>query len=104
MYTTEEQKQIASTILNQLGGSRFTSMTGAKDFSVIKEGGMVCKIGRNASSANYIKITLNSMDLYDMEFIRIHGTKITTKKKVTDLYNHMLQDVFIDTTEMYLTL
>jgi len=30
--TKEEQKQIAKTILEQLGGGKFIAMTGAKNF------------------------------------------------------------------------
>lgn len=75
-------------------------MTGAKDFMSI-ENGVTCKIGRNSSNANYLKITVNSMDLYDMEFIRIHGEKITTIKKITDVYNDQLQELFTKTTGMY---
>lgn len=104
MYSKEEQKTIASTILSQLGGNRFIAMTGAKDFMSLKEGGLVCKIGQNASKANYMKITLNSLDLYDMEFIRIHGDKVTTKKQIKNVYNDMLQSIFTKTTEMYLSL
>lgn len=96
-------KQVAATILNQLGGKRFCLMTGAKQLMAL-ENGMTCKIGRNGSNANYLKITVNSMDLYDMEFIRIHGGNMTTKKKVTDIYCDQLQDIFTEVTGLYTSL
>ena len=56
---------VAKEFLNQLGGNKFRVMTGAKNFMGFSEG-LVMKIGRNSSNSNYLKITLNSMDLYDM--------------------------------------
>ena len=61
---------VAKTILEQLGGNKFRMMTGAKNFMSFAEG-LVMKIGRNSSNSNYLKITLNSMDLYDMEFAKV---------------------------------
>lgn len=101
--TKDRQTEIAETILRQLGGKRFILMTGSKDFMSLKEGGLVCKLTRNASGANYLKITLVN-DLYNMEFIRIHAEKMTTKKEVKGVYCDMLQDIFTETTHMYLTL
>lgn len=54
----------AQTILNQLGGNRFVAMTGAKNF-VALENGIKFNIGKNASKANTVKITvLNLSNLH----------------------------------------
>ncbi len=63
---------VAQTILEQLGGSCFIAMTGAKSF--IDHGkGLSFKIGRNCKNVNQVKITLNALDLYDMEFGKKRG-------------------------------
>ena len=92
---------VANTILKQLGGNKFRVMTGAKNFMGIADG-LVMKIGRNSSNSNYLKITLNSMDTYDMEFAKL--TKMGEKKSVTEynnIYNDMLTDQFTAHTGMY---
>ena len=68
---------VAKTILEQLGGNKFRVMTGAKNFMGFTDG-LVMKIGRNSSNSNYLKITLNSMDTYDMEFAKV--TRMGEKK------------------------
>jgi len=62
------------------------------------------KIGRNSKSINYIRIDLKSTDLYDMEFIRLRGSKINVVKKVTGVYNDQLQKMFTKHTGMYTSL
>ena len=92
---------VAKTILEQLGGNKFRVMTGAKNFMGFSDG-LVMKIGRNSSNSNYLKITLNSMDLYDMKFCKL--TRKFEEKSVTeysDVYNDMLTDVFTKHTGMY---
>ena len=92
---------VAKTILDQLGGNKFRMMTGAKNF-VGYENGVSMKIGRNSSNSNYLKITLNSMDLYDMKFCKL--TRKFEEKSVTeysDVYNDMLTEVFEKHTGMY---
>lgn len=107
---------IAKTILQQLGGGRFSAMTGAKNFVAI-ENGIKFDIGRNASKANKVKITVNGLDLYDVEFIKYtpYSFKIsrdglsfkeTQESSVTvaeyeSIYDDMLQDVFTRVTGMY---
>lgn len=107
---------VAQTILNQLGGNRFVAMTGAKNF-VALENGIKFSIGRNASKANTVKITLNGLDLYDIEFIKFTPFKIsvnhktcavTTREEKTeivktynDCYCDMLQEVFTSVTGLY---
>jgi hypothetical protein len=95
---------VAKTILEQLGGNKFRMMTGAKNFMSFAEG-LVMKIGRNSSNSNYLKITLNSMDLYDMEFAKV--TKMGEKKSVTEyknVYNDLMRGTFTAHTGMYTSL
>ena len=92
---------VAKTILEQLGGNKFCMMTGAKNLAG-DENSLSMRIGRNSSNSNYLKITLNSMDLYDMEFAKV--SRMGEKKSVTeysDVYNDMLTDVFRKHTGMY---
>ena len=93
---------VAKTILEQLGGNKFRMMTGAKNFMGFSDG-LVMKIGRNSS--NYLKITLNSMDTYDMEFAKV--SKMGEKKSVSEynnIYCDMLTDQFTAHTGMYTSL
>ena len=92
---------VAETILKTLGGNKFRMMTGAKNLAG-DENSLSMRIGRNSSNSNYLKITLNSMDLYDMEFAKV--SRMGEKKSVTeysDVYNDMLTEVFEKHTGMY---
>lgn len=108
-------KIIAMTILDQLGGNRFIAMTGAKDF--FTNGNDCCfSIPKNASKANRIKIILETDDTYTMEFIKFvsgwfdhknliyHDSKVETIKKVKGLFFDQLTDIFTDVTKMYTSL
>ena len=95
---------VAREILNQLGGNKFRVMTGAKNFMGFSEG-LVMKIGRNSSNSNYLKITLNSMDLYDMKFAKLTRMgELKSVKEYDNVYNDMLTDVFTKHTGMYTSL
>lgn len=114
--TTNRNMEIATTILNQLGGKRFVVMTGAKDFMAIKDG-LKFKIGRNASKANTVEIKLNGLDLYDIRFSKYipcklvvnhkkgtaewKETKDETVKTFKDCYCDMLQELFTEVTGLY---
>ena len=96
--------KVAETILKQLGGNKFCVMTGAKHLAG-DENSLSMRIGRNSSNSNYLKITLNSMDTYDMEFAKL--TRMGEKKSVTEynnIYNDMLQEQFTAHTGMYTSL
>lgn len=102
----------AQTILNQLGGNKFIVMTGAKNF-VALENGIKFNIGKNSSKANTVKITVNGLDLYDVEFIKftpfkfniktgaIREEKIEVIERLEDYYDDMLQDAFTRVTGLY---
>jgi hypothetical protein len=95
----------AQDVLKQLGGNKFVAMTGAKNFVQDKSKKSISfKIGRNAKGINYIRITLNGKDLYDMEFIRVRGGKAKVLKKHNDIYNDQLQNIFTKETGMYTSL
>ena len=97
-------KMIAKTILEQLGGNKFRVMTGAKNF-MDHGNALSMKIGRNSSNSNYMKITLNSMDLYDITFAKV--TKMGEMKSVKEfngVYADMLQEIFTNHTGMYTSL
>ena len=104
MYASEDKYgsgDVARIIWEHLGGNKFRVMTGAKNLLNTGDG-LAMKLGRNSSNSNYLKITLNSMDLYDMEFAKV--SRMGEKKSVTeysDVYNDMLTDVFTKHTGMY---
>ena len=104
-------KDTATTILNQLGGNKFIAMTGAKDFLT---GGndITFKIGKNSSKANMINIILDEDDTYTMKFIKFTNFRMTKTfefieaktevlKEVKGIYCDMLQDLFTQYTGLY---
>lgn len=106
--------EIASTILQQIGGGRFVVMTGSKDMIAI-DGGLRMSLARNASKANRLEITLTGMDTYNMKFYRFtpwrfstrggkfteYPEKITTVKEYNGVYCDQLQELFTNVTGMY---
>ena len=95
---------IANEIYRQLGGNRFRVMTGAK-MMVSTENGIRMRIGRNKTNANFMEVSLNSLDLYDITFTKL--TKMGEMKSVKtydNVYNDMLVSIFESHTGMYTTL
>lgn len=96
--------EIAKTILQQLGGNKFTVMTGAKNY-VAQQDGLSFRLPGNAKykgkTVNYVKITLTPMDLYDVEFGYIRGMKYTVLNTVEGIYFDMLADTFERNTGLY---
>lgn len=94
---------VAKTILQQLGGNRFIAMTGASNL-LADNNYLQFKIGKNASKANFVRVTLEPSDTYKMEFIRVHGGKVTVLETYDDVYNNSLQEAFTSYTGMYTSL
>lgn len=87
--------QVATTILNQLGGHKFIAMTGAKHIVSLGEAIQFRLPSRFAKDGiNLVVIKLNVMDTYDMEFMRIHGSSLKTISKSDGVYADMLQSEF----------
>jgi hypothetical protein len=98
---------IAQTILTQLGGRRFLAMTGARalvahdralSFRLPGAGGF-CKGG-----INRVRITLNALDTYDIEFTRVRGIKVTPVVKLFDVYAEQLREAFTRETGLAVSL
>ena len=87
-------KQIAQTILQQLGGNKFIAMTGAKNLGFTNKG-LQMKIGRNTKGVTHVIIDLDrGKDLYNIEFVKIRGVKRTTVKKLKGVYADQLGKIF----------
>lgn len=100
LSSKERDKEIAGTILKQLGGAyRLMSFTGANNF-IAEKNGVSFRIKNK--KVNYVKITLNSMDTYDIIFGRIYGANFSIVKELNGIYNDQLIEVFERNTGMYL--
>lgn len=106
IYDKEKRIEVADIILSQVGGRKaLCLMTGAHSFCLLEESrlGVSFKF-KGSRKANYCKITLNSMDTYDVEFGKLSKFKYKTVKKVDGAYNDMLPSLFEETTGLFLSI
>jgi hypothetical protein len=99
-------QEIAQTILQQLGGSRFTTMTGAKSYTSIEKGLMFqLPSGFAKNGINKVRIYLTPQDTYTVEFWKI-GPKLKLSHISTheNIYADSLRELFESQTGLYLTL
>lgn len=96
-------EQVVQTILQQLGGrNKIVSMTGAKDF--YRDGKTLMFKYPKSKHSNYIRITLNGKDLYDVEFQKFNNSGVKTVATHKDVYASDLKKLFEKTTGLYLSL
>ena len=93
---------IANTIKDQIG-PKALYMIGAKNLMGF-ENGLGFKIGRNNKKVNFVKITLNGLDLYDTEYGWYHGYKYTVRATENNLYFDMLHKSIESNTGLYTSL
>lgn len=101
---TNTKAQVALTILEQLGGSRFTAMTGATNFLAHPKA-LSFKVPNAAKKITHVEITLNPNDTYLVEFL---NCRITRKRYIRDrveardnVYFDQLQEIFTEVTGLY---
>ncbi len=108
MRTREEQIAIANEIIRQLGGRKFTVMTGARDYMAIDNGltfGIPGTMTKN--HINKIRIILNPSDTYTVSFWNYRKQKnihTPSMKKIAEhdmVYDDMLQSIFTAETGLY---
>ena len=94
-----DKLQVAQTIIRQMGGSgNLMAMLGIKRFVSLDKtpnGGVQFRF-KGCRKANAIRITLNSMDTYEVTFYKISnknpGGRVV--KRLSDVYADMLVDIF----------
>jgi len=94
----DDVKQIADTILKQLGGGRFIAMTGAKNLAFMSNPpGLHMSIGRGTKDGiKYLRVNYDrGSDTYNMIFANKSGS---TVKSVNHIQANALQRVFTSTT------
>lgn len=100
-----ESKQVAIEILNQLGGNKLIAMTGARAFISTPDSLRFRLPSRSARDGiNYVDITLNCMDTYDVQFKKIWNGKVTDISSHAGIYNDMLQPLFVKETGLNVVL
>ncbi len=97
-------KQIATTILRQLGGNVFISMVGAKDF--VYDTNCLQFGFKGSRKANKCKIILNANDTYTVQFykLKMKTFECPMVYEVKEIYNDSLTGIFTQFTllECYL--
>lgn len=103
MKTAEQKKEIAQTILNQLGGNMFLMMTGSKNLLAL-ESGLRMNLTRNKAGAKFLYIELDSMDTYTMTFKKMRKDVVSDVAKYEGLYFDQLRPIFEEVTHLYTSL
>jgi hypothetical protein len=95
-----EKNPVPMEIYKQIGRRAFL-MLGAKNIvSHSKENALSFRI-RGSNKANYIKVTLNSMDTYDVEYGKIRGDKYHVVAEDKGIYDDMLLKSIENNTGLY---
>lgn len=95
--------QIATTILNQLGGSRFLAMTGAKLLSY-GERSLNIRFPAAKGGVNHLRVTLDADDTYTMRFGKLRNINYTEVDSLRSIYADQLASIFTATTGLHTSL
>jgi hypothetical protein len=108
-----EKMNVATEILNQLGGSKFLAMTGSKNL-IDCGNALSMRLTTNKIKAKYLKIEITSNDTYNMTFSTSKkmldeqfGFKVDTLvvlKEYKNVYADMLQNIFTEVTGLLTSL
>lgn len=89
-------------IMQQMGGRMFENMTGCRflGFGYTDNGYvyLVIKLIKNPSTATFLRIELNYLDLYDMIFFKVNKGNPITVKEYKNIYAEDLQPIFTKVT------
>jgi hypothetical protein len=95
---TKTDMTVANTIRDHLG-HKCLYMLGAKNL-IGSTGSLSFRIGGNDKGVNAVRITLNPMDLYDVAFYKIRGSKVATLSEREGVYAEDLHAVIESETGM----
>jgi hypothetical protein len=97
----QNRLNIANTIMNQLGGRHFISMTGADRITAQESGVKFFIKAKNENKINLIEVILTPEDTYTMICSHFDGWKEIPVVEVCafeNVYCDELQDIFSDAT------
>jgi len=101
METIRESREVevCNTIARQLGRQAFY-MLNIKRYTTAGKNklGFLAKIA--GVKYNYMEITLNSMDTYDMAFIKMHGGREVRKEIREGIYSDQIHEMIREVTGM----
>lgn len=92
--TTMTGLEVATTILQQLGGRQFLVMVGGAASATPL--GLIVKLGRGAlQGITHLQVLLDeATDTYVVSFLKVRGTKITTVSTESMVYADALRATF----------
>jgi hypothetical protein len=97
--SSQEAKQIAETIFQQLGGNKIATMIGMKNRTYDDSGAMFRFSAKAMNKSNYCKIEYNyGSDDYTMIFGKIYGNDYKVIDTIEGLYAEDLEKVFGEKT------
>ena len=86
---------VAQTILRQLGGNKFVTMTGAKQLIVYPDAlSFQLPTGTTKNKSNYVKVILNKNDLYNVSFFKIFRLEMREISSFDGISAEGLGDLF----------
>ena len=95
----QTDKQIAETIMEQLGGQQMRAMTGARDFTICKHGVRFALPRHFAKSGiNRVEIVLDPSDTYTVTFNKWSRAGLKKIAEYPDTYCDQLQGLFEEVT------
>jgi len=106
MFTAENANLIFQQLtMSNAGAGRIKAMVGGKDFMFSSEDNYAAFkfTAKSLNKANYMKITLNGLDLYNVEFGYIRGMNYTVRSETKDMYFDQLKEHFESETGLYLS-
>lgn len=108
MYNAAEAQQIARTIVAQIG-SQFVPMIGAYNLASHPEGALSFRFKAkaakvNGKSPNWVKIALDPMDTYTVEYGRVHGLNFDVLQKDEGVYVDVLRSGIEETLQLRLSM
>lgn len=98
-------KEVAQTILQQLGGGRFVAMTGASSFAY-GDNLLTFRLKRSITRHRTwgMRITLTPADLYDLELLTMKDFEVTTVDERRGVHVEDLRATFTDMTGLHTSL
>lgn len=99
-YTKEQSQEIAVTILNQLGGKRFSYMAGVRNMG-FGDGSLSFRIGLNEKNITHVNIILEDDDTYKMVFMRDKKFEVEILNEISGVMANDLVRLFEEYTGLY---